>query len=80
MERLGNGQQTLARNGDGSVAIDVREPSEVVLLPRHIVEGSATTGANEVAGKGKRIAKVCKRQTRNRIMYSPEGFGVNEQR
>ena len=33
MERAGNSQQTLARNGDESVAIAVRARSEVVLPP-----------------------------------------------
>ena len=56
MERAGNSQQTLARNGDGSVAIAVRAQSEVVLPPETLLRAQQQTAQMKLLEK----AKNCK--------------------
>ena len=60
MERAGNtSQQTLARNGDGSVAIAVRAQSEVVLPPETLLRAQQQTAQMKLLEKAKELQRYC---------------------
>ena len=71
MERAGNSQQTLARNGDGSVAIAVRARSEVVLPPETLLRAQQQTAQMKLLEKAKELQRSA-RDTPETVLFLPQ--------